>query len=125
MVNTELISELVASLNDKEIFDLVDDFIDSNPTKKEILEVIDACQEGMNTVGALFENGKYFIGDVIFAGELQKEILSKLQPIMNEYVTKSNKIFLGIVYGKSQNVGKKIFMSILRNAGFEVVTENK
>ena len=50
-------------------------------TVKEILEAVDsveaanaameACQKGMDTVGKLFEEGEYFVGDLIYAGELE------------------------------------------------------
>ena len=29
-----------------------------------------ACQEGLEEVGHRFENGEYFVGDLVFAGEL-------------------------------------------------------
>ena len=50
-------------------------------TVKELLEAVmaeggadankamDACQKGMDTVGKLFEEGEYFVGDLIYAGE--------------------------------------------------------
>ncbi|MPW27086.1 hypothetical protein GC105_14990 [Alkalibaculum sp. M08DMB] len=123
MIDSKLITELVGDLKETELLDLISNFIDSNPTKKEALLVIDACQEGMSTVGELFEDGKYFIGDVIFAGELQKQIYDQLRPIIGEYNTKSNEIVLGTVYGKSHNVGKNIFMNIVKAAGYEVVQE--
>jgi methanogenic corrinoid protein MtbC1 len=31
---------------------------------------MEACQEGMKTVGDRFEAGEYYVGDLIFAGEI-------------------------------------------------------
>mgnify|MGYP003450837036 FL=1 len=59
-------------------------------TVKEILEAVDsaeaanaameACQKGMDTVGKLFEEGEYFVGDLIDAGELMTDAVEVLKP---------------------------------------------
>ena len=61
-------------------------------TVKEILEAIDtpeaanqameACQKGMDTVGKLFEEGEYFVGDLIYAGELMTDAVEVLKPYL-------------------------------------------
>ena len=59
-------------------------------TVKEILEAVnsveaanaamEACQKGMDTVGKLFEEGEYFVGDLIYAGELMTDAVEVLKP---------------------------------------------
>ena len=61
-------------------------------TVKEILESVDsaeaastameACQKGMDTVGKLFEEGEYFVGDLIYAGELMTDAVEVLKPYL-------------------------------------------
>ena len=61
-------------------------------TVKEILEAVDsaeaanvameACQKGMDTVGKLFEEGEYFVGDLIYAGELMTDAVEVLKPYL-------------------------------------------
>ena len=61
-------------------------------TVKEILEnvgspadanaAMEACQKGMDTVGKLFEEGEYFVGDLIYAGELMTDAVEVLKPYL-------------------------------------------
>ena len=37
---------------------------------KEAQQAMEACQKGMDIVGKLFEEGEYFVGDLVYAGEL-------------------------------------------------------
>ena len=60
-------------------------------TVKELLEQVmaeggadagkamEACQKGMDTVGKLFEEGEYFVGDLIYAGELMTDAVAILK----------------------------------------------
>ena len=64
--------------------------VTNEDTVKEILEQVDsvdaanaameACQKGMDTVGKLFEEGEYFVGDLIYAGELMTDAVEVLKP---------------------------------------------
>ena len=46
---------------------------------KDAPAAMDACQKGMDTVGTLFESGEYFVGDLIYAGELMTGAVSILK----------------------------------------------
>ncbi|MBR2789325.1 MAG: B12-binding domain-containing protein, partial [Eggerthellaceae bacterium] len=43
---------------------------------------VEACQRGMQTIGERFEEGEYFIGDLVYAGEIMGEVMDILQPIL-------------------------------------------
>lgn len=40
---------------------------------------MDACQKGMDIVGQRFESGEYFVGDLIYAGELMTTAVGMLK----------------------------------------------
>ena len=42
-------------------------------------KAMEACQKGMDTVGSLFEEGEYFVGDLIYAGELMTKAVEILK----------------------------------------------
>ena len=46
---------------------------------KEASAALEACQKGMDEVGKLFEEGEYFVGDLIYAGELMTEAVDILK----------------------------------------------
>ena len=102
-------------------------------TVKEILEAIDneadaasameACQKGMDTVGKLFEEGEYFVGDLIYAGELMTDAVEVLKPYLAgaESTGAKTKMILCTVKDDLHDIGKNIVRSMLEANGFEVL----
>jgi methanogenic corrinoid protein MtbC1 len=82
MIDIEKLTHLAGELDEDAIIEMLDEFIASNPAGDEVQKVVEACQQGMEIVGAHFERGEYFVGDLIFAGELLTEIIEKLQPLL-------------------------------------------
>ena len=102
-------------------------------TVKEILEAIDnaadanaameACQKGMDTVGKLFEEGEYFVGDLIYAGELMTDAVEVLKPYLAgaESSGSKTKMILCTVKDDLHDIGKNIVRSMLEANGFDVL----
>ena len=102
-------------------------------TVKEILESVDsvdaanaameACQKGMDTVGKLFEEGEYFVGDLIYAGELMTDAVEVLKPYLagSETSGSKTKMILCTVKDDLHDIGKNIVRSMLEANGFEVL----
>ena len=102
-------------------------------TVKEILEAIDneadaasameACQKGMDTVGKLFEEGEYFVGDLIYAGELMTDAVEVLKPYLAgaESTGTKTKMILCTVKDDLHDIGKNIVRSMLEANGFDVL----
>ena len=85
---------------------------------------MDACQEGMDIVGQRFESGEYFVGDLIYAGELMTTAVGMLTDAL---VTgdggsgSKTKMLLCTVKDDLHDIGKNIVRSMLEAAGFEVI----
>ena len=102
-------------------------------TVKEILEAVDsveaansameACQKGMDTVGKLFEEGDYFVGDLIYAGELMTDAVEVLKPYLAgaESGGSKTKMILCTVKDDLHDIGKNIVRSMLEANGFDVL----
>ena len=102
-------------------------------TVKELLEAIDnaddatsameACQKGMDTVGKLFEEGEYFVGDLIYAGELMTDAVEVLKPYLasGESGGSKTRMILCTVKDDLHDIGKNIVRSMLEAGGFEVL----
>ena len=102
-------------------------------TVKEILEAIDntadaekamdACQKGMDTVGKLFEEGEYFVGDLIYAGELMTDAVEVLKPYLASGAAAGSKtkMILCTVKDDLHDIGKNIVRSMLEANGFDVL----
>jgi methanogenic corrinoid protein MtbC1 len=85
-------------------------------------EAVRACQEGMTEVGNRFETGEYFIGDLIFAGEILTNGLDIVKPVAtNDGGDKIGKVILCTVRGDLHDIGKNIVKAIYEASGFEIV----
>ena len=85
-------------------------------------KALEACQRGMDIIGSHFENGDYYIGDLIFAGDLMTESIEILSPaLIKETGEGLGKILLCTVEGDMHDIGKNIVKAVLTAAGFEIV----
>ncbi|MFZ7133629.1 MAG: cobalamin B12-binding domain-containing protein [Eubacteriales bacterium] len=122
MLDLKLLTQAVGELEEEKVLDMLNAFVASTPSEDEAQKVVAACQEGMALVGDLFEKGEYFVGDLIFAGELLTEAINTLKPaIGSAETTKTGTIVLGTVHGDLHDIGKNIFKSMSEAAGFEVI----
>jgi methanogenic corrinoid protein MtbC1 len=76
----------------------------------------------MEIVGSNFEKGEYFVGDLIFAGELLTSCIGKLKHLLGSGSGgERGVIVLGTVEGDIHDIGKNIFKGMAEAAGFKVV----
>lgn len=88
----------------------------------DALEALNACQEGMEEVGRLFEEGEYFVGDLIYAGEIMTQALDILKPTLaSEAGGNMGRLIICTVRDDLHDIGKNIVKSLLEAGGFEVV----
>lgn len=121
MLDLQALTQAVGDLDEELVEKMLDEFVASNPSGAEAFSVVGACQQGMAIVGELFEKNEYFVGDLIFAGELLTKAIDTLKPIIgSEGSEKLGKIVLGTVEGDLHDIGKNIFGSMVEAAGFEV-----
>jgi len=84
--------------------------------------VTDGMAKGMEIVGEKYENGEYFLAELIMAGETMKEGMKVLEPYLKGgEVKKIGKVVIGTVRGDLHDIGKNIVVTLLNAAGFEVV----
>jgi len=84
--------------------------------------IIDGMAKGMEIVGQKYENGEYFLAELIMAGETMKEGMSVLEPHLKAGDVKSaGKVIIGTVKGDLHDIGKNIVATLLMAANFEVV----
>jgi dimethylamine corrinoid protein len=92
---------------------------DGPPTAKE---AVDAMAEGLQIVGKRFQEGDWFLAELVYAGEIAKEVMSVLSPSLQAGSSDSRgAVAVGTVAGDLHDLGKNIFVSYARSAGFEVI----
>ncbi len=82
----------------------------------------DALISGMQEVGRLFEEGEYFVPEMLIAARAMTAALKILRPLLAaQGVQALGKIAIGTVQGDLHDIGKSLVIMMLEGAGFEVV----
>jgi 5-methyltetrahydrofolate--homocysteine methyltransferase len=87
------------------------------------LEILDACRKGLNAVGQRFEEGTYFLPELMLAGEMMNEITEIIKPKLAKIPDRERhgKVLIGTVEGDIHDIGKNIVSFMLDVNGFEVL----
>lgn len=111
--------EAIAEMYDDEAVPLAERLLDTGTPPMDILG---ACREAMGIVGQRFEEGEYFVPELILAGEMLREISELVKPRMTggDDAAKHGTIVLGTVAGDIHDIGKDIVYFMLDVNGFEV-----
>ncbi len=89
--------------------------------------VLGPMSEAMNEIGRLYEEGEYFIAELIEAAEIFKDVMRRLDKLLKEEAKKAAsakrrlKIVLGTVKGDVHDIGKILVKVMLQAAGHEVI----
>ncbi|MBQ9890413.1 MAG: cobalamin-dependent protein [Firmicutes bacterium] len=121
MVDFDALAEAMGELDEDTVKDLLDQVMTEGGS--DAPKAMEACQKGMDTVGKLFEEGEYFVGDLIYAGELMTEAVNTLKSALVEGGGSGLKtrMILCTVKGDLHDIGKNIVRSMLEANGFEVL----
>jgi 5-methyltetrahydrofolate--homocysteine methyltransferase len=88
------------------------------------LRVLELCREAIEIVGKQFELGKYFLPELVLAGEMLKKISKMAEPFLEQdsevRTERLGKVVIGTVEGDIHNIGKDIVTFLLDVNGFEV-----
>ena len=120
MIDMSKLQAAVSELEEDTVLAIIDEIMASGGDDAQA--AMDACREGLNEVGNLFESGEYFVSDLIFAGEIMTEALGKLKPALSKGSGQAlGKMILCTVEGDLHDIGKNIVRAMLEAGGFEVL----
>ena len=82
----------------------------------------DGMIPAMAEVGRLFEEGEYFVPEMLISARAMQAGLSVLQPYLSEANVQSpGRVAIGTVKGDLHDIGKNLVAMMLQGAGFEVL----
>lgn len=91
---------------------------------KDPLLVLELCRMAMDVVGKRFEEGEYFLPELVLAGEMLDQVGAIAKPLLTEgeggAPSKLGKVLIGTVHGDLHDIGKNIVTFMLDINGFEV-----
>jgi 5-methyltetrahydrofolate--homocysteine methyltransferase len=82
----------------------------------------EALIPAMDAVGELYEQGEYFLPELMAAASAMQKCMTRLRPeLARSNVKPVAKAILGTVKGDLHDIGKKLVGVMLQGAGFEVI----
>lgn len=117
---SEKLIEAIVNMKEKEAIDITKELIDGGEDPSAVLK---ACKDAMTAVGERFEEGEYFLPELVMAGEILTQISDIVKPKMtgsieSEYI---GKVIVGTVEGDIHDIGKDLVIFMLDVNGFEVL----
>ena len=113
--------DTMVNMRESEAMELARKMLDGG---EDPLHVLESCRAALEVVGQRFEAGKYFLPELIMAGEMLKKISQIAKPFLKkECSTKADlrgKVVIGSVKGDIHDIGKDIVIFMLEINGFEV-----
>jgi 5-methyltetrahydrofolate--homocysteine methyltransferase len=84
-------------------------------------EGVDALTEALAEVGRRFQDGEWYLGELVYSGEIAKQVMDLLGPRLSAGAGEGlGVIVVGTVRGDLHDLGKNIFISYARSSGFEI-----
>jgi methanogenic corrinoid protein MtbC1 len=113
--------DAMADMREQEAIDLSQKMLEAG---EDPLAVLDRCRQALEIVGKRFETGKYFLPELIMAGDMLKKISTIAKPYIkkasNQKGEAIGKVVIGSVKGDIHDIGKDIVGFMLDINGFEV-----
>ena len=121
MIDFEKLAQAMGELDEETVVELLEQVMADGG--QEAGQAMEACQKGMDLVGAYFEEGEYFVGDLIYAGELMTQAVEILKDalVSGGSGDARTKMILCTVKDDLHDIGKNIVRAMLEAGGFEVL----
>lgn len=114
------IHEGVLDGNQEIVIEKVKQAIDSGLTAEEILN--QAMIEAMSEAGSLFEEGEFFVPELLVAARAMQSGMELLKPLLTrDNVKAKGTVLAGTVKGDMHDIGKNLVCMMLEGSGFEII----
>ncbi|MFX0041252.1 MAG: B12-binding domain-containing protein [Promethearchaeota archaeon] len=121
MGNKEDLMEAIIDLDEDKAYKTVKKLIEEEVNAVEIIEIL---RKGVEVVGDKFNSKEYFLAELVMAGEIFSQSAEILEPYMKKVSETSGNletIVVGTVKGDVHDIGKNIFITLLKSAGYNVI----
>lgn len=109
----------MGDLAEEKVLATIRELIHNEP--EQVPQALDALIEGMEVVGDRFDSLEYFVGDLIFAGEVFTSAMELMAPLFQAEGPKHGKVILATVEGDLHDIGKNMVKVALEAKRFDVI----
>ena len=116
---SEELVKAIADMQEEDALQLAREMVDGGV---DPIEILTAGREAMDIVGQRFEEGQYFLPELIMSGEMLNRITEMVKPKLAQMpqVERKGTVVLGSVAGDIHDIGKNIVTFMLDVNGFDV-----
>ena len=117
---SEKLVDAIVNMKEDEAVSITNELLEGG---EDPVKILAACREAVGVVGKRFEEGTYFLPELIMAGEMLSEISKIVKPKLQgaEESKKAGKVLIGTVEGDIHDIGKDIVTFMLDVNGFDVL----
>jgi methanogenic corrinoid protein MtbC1 len=110
----------IADMKEGEALRLVREMVEGG---SDPMAILDAARKAMDVVGQRFDEGSYFLPELMLAGEMLSQITDVVKPELakSPEIGRRGKVLIGTVEGDIHDIGKDIVTFMLDVNGFEVL----
>ena len=116
---TEELSDLILNFKREAVLETVERRLGAGENP---LRILDDCRRGMTLVGERFQEGDFFLAELVLSAEIFKEVTAVIEPRLSQAKSARTKgrVLIGTLQGDIHELGKNILITMLRVHGFEV-----
>ncbi len=108
----------IADMDEQTVLSLVQERLDAG---QNALAILDDCRKGMTLVGEQFQEGEYFISELIYSAAIFKQVAKMIEPhLLTVASSYRGTVVVGTVKGDIHDIGKDLVVVLLRAANFDV-----
>jgi methanogenic corrinoid protein MtbC1 len=110
----------LSDLKEEEVLAIVEERLKAGA---DPMAILDEARQGMEAVGKRFADCEYFIPDLVYSGEILKNINELVKPklVSEGGAKRGGKVVIGTVAGDIHDIGKDIVAFMLDVSGFDVL----
>ena len=110
----------IADMKEEEALKLVREMVEGG---SEPMAILDAARKAVDIIGQRYEEGTYFLPELMLAGEMLTQITDIVKPELAKMpeVKRLGKVLIGTVEGDIHDIGKNIVTFMLDVNGFDVL----
>lgn len=113
------IKDSIIDMEEEQIVDLCKEALGKGITAQEI--ITDGLMQGMNKVTELFDEGEFFLPEVLMCADAFNNGLDVVNPhIIKDETTTPIKVVMGVVEGDTHDIGKNLVNIMMESAGIKV-----
>jgi 5-methyltetrahydrofolate--homocysteine methyltransferase len=111
--------EAIADMREAEALKLVEEMVENG---SDPMAILDSAREAMDLVGKRYNEGVYYLPELMLAGEMMNHITEIIKPKLADMPDRERhgKVLIGTVEGDIHDIGKNIVSFMLDVNGFEV-----